>query len=368
MHAAIILDASLIEALHHNASVFLVISNIFAAFLHALRAVSSLSATLHDVGHAIELGGLAAQPHLVQLQLAAIGGFANQCLGHNGVATASAGEATGFGHGAQLDGAFFSILDYENAARNSRVSYECFISSIIEDYCIIFQSISNPFFQLLLSICSTGGVIRRAQINNICLHIIIRHGQKVVFGATSHENNLATAHNIGVQIYGINRVRNQNGIGIAKDIGDIAAVTLSAVADEDFIAVQGYAKVGIILNQCFVQEVIALLRAIAAEGFLHAHFGNCLGHRFYYAGCQWTGYVANAQANYLFIRMSSCISTYLVSNICEEIGFLQITIIFVYKSHFKYKPPFVIKFKIIYVLQDTLEAIRCEERRRRRID
>ena len=285
MYATIIFDAGLVEALHHNASIFLIISDVFAAFLHALRAISGLCTTLHNIGHTIELGSLTAQPHLIQLQLAAISGLAYQRLGHHSVTTTGTGKATCFGHGAQLNSAFFSILDNENAARNCRICYEGFIGSIVKDNCVIFQSISNPFFQLLLGIGSTGGIVRRAQINYIGLHIVIRHGQEIVLRATSHENNLATAHNIGVQIYWIYRVRHQNSVSIAEDISDITTVTLSAIADENLIAVQAYTKGSIIFNQCIMQEIIALLRTIAAEGFLHAHFGNCLGHRFYYAGC-----------------------------------------------------------------------------------
>ena len=89
-----------------------------------------------------------------------------------------------------------------------------------------------------------------------------------------------------------------------------------------------------------MQEVIALLRAIATEGFLHAHLSNSLAHCFYNAGSQGTGHVADAQANDFFVRMSGCISANLVRNISEKIGFLEITIVFVYISHLKYKPPF----------------------------
>ena len=248
MYAAIIFNANLIKASHHDTCVFLIVSNVFTTLFDALFAEYSLSTALDNIRNTIELCGLTTQPHFVQFHFLAAFGFAYQCVRYNSITTAGTGKAGSFGQRAQLNSTFFSVFDNKNAARNCRISYECFISSIIKDYCIIFQCISNPFFQLFFSINSTGRVIRRAQINYVSLHIFVRHRQKIIFRLAFHINNVAAAHYVGIQIYRIYRIRNQNCIGIAENIGNITTVALSTVADENFIACQSNAEGCIVFN------------------------------------------------------------------------------------------------------------------------
>ena len=52
-----------------------------------------------------------------------------------------------------------------------------------------------------------------------------------------------------------------------------------------------------------MQEAVALLRAVAAERFLLAHFRHGLGHRVDDDRCQRQGHIADAHADDLLFRM-----------------------------------------------------------------
>ena len=321
MYAAIILNANLIKASHHDTCVFLIVSNIFATLFDALFAEYSLCTALDNIRNAVELSGLTTQPHFVQLHFLAAFGFTNQCMRNNGVTATGTGKARSLGQRAQLDSAFFSIFDNENAARNCRIGYICFISSIVQNNSIIFQCISNPLFQLLFGISRTGRVVRRTQINYVSLYIFVRHRQEIIFRLAFHINNVTAAHNVSIQIYRVYRIRNQDSVCIAENIGDISAITLCTVADENFIAFQCNAEGSIIFYQCCMQEIIALLRTIAAEGRLYAHFYYSLCHCINNTFCQRQGNVANAQADNLFVWMCLSICAYLVRNISKKKAF-----------------------------------------------
>ena len=78
---------------------------------HAALGKDGGSAALHDIRHTVELGGLAAQPELVDVHAVAF-----QIFRHDGVAAAGAGEACDLGEGADLDGALAGAIDLEDAA------------------------------------------------------------------------------------------------------------------------------------------------------------------------------------------------------------------------------------------------------------
>ena len=318
MYAAIIFNANLIKAFHDNTCIFLIVSNAFTALFNAFFAEYSLCTALDNVRNSIELSGLATQPHFVQFHFLAAFGFTNQCMRNNGITATGTGKAGSLGQRAQLNSAFFSILDNENAARNCRISYICFISSIVQNNSIVFQCISNPFFQLLFGISRTGRVVRRAQINYVSLYIFVRHRQEIIFRLAFHINNVTAAHNVGIQIYRVYRIRNQDSVCIAENIGDISAITLCTVADENFIAFQGNTEGSIIFYQCRMQKIIALLRTIATESFLYAHFCYSFRHCINNTFCQRQGNVTNTQADNLFVRMCLSISAYLVRDISKK--------------------------------------------------
>src|SRR5699024_8850325 len=133
------------------------------------------------------------------------------------------------------------------------------------------------------------------------------------------------------------------------NIGNIAAVAFSAVADKDFIAGQSYAEAGIIFYDSFVQEIIALLRSVATESFLHPHFGNGFLHRVDNGRRQRQGNVADTHTNNLFLRMFRYISINLLRDLRKQVAVFQITIVVIYKSHFL-SP---IKLKIYFYLLMT---------------
>src|SRR5699024_10529624 len=83
--AAAVPDAGLVQRGGDDSGVFAVVVQVCLDLLHALVGEHGLGAALHDVGHAVELGGLAAQPHLVQAHAVLL-----DAGGHDGVAAAGA--------------------------------------------------------------------------------------------------------------------------------------------------------------------------------------------------------------------------------------------------------------------------------------
>lgn len=101
-------------------------------------------------------------------------------------------------------------------------------------------------------------------------------------------------------------------------ISVILAQSLFAPSLMKFHRFQGNTEGSIIFYQCRMQEIIALLRTIATESFLYAHFCYSLRHCINNTFCQRQGNVANTQADNLFVRMCLSISAYLVRNISKS--------------------------------------------------
>ena len=106
---------------------------------HAALGEHGSGGALHHIGHAVELGGLAAQPQLVDVHALAL-----QLLGHHGVAAAGAGEACDLGEGADFNGTLPCTLDLEDAAGEVLVRDEALIGGIVQDDGIVLPGVVHP--------------------------------------------------------------------------------------------------------------------------------------------------------------------------------------------------------------------------------
>ena len=109
--AAAVPDTGLVQRCRNDSGVGAVVVEVLLDLLHALVGKDGLGTALHNIGNAVELRSLAAQPHLVQLA-------AGQRLRHDGVAAARAGEACDLGEAAHLDGNLLRALDLKDAGRD----------------------------------------------------------------------------------------------------------------------------------------------------------------------------------------------------------------------------------------------------------
>src|SRR5690606_32486813 len=103
VHAAIDLQAQLRERFADDAGVIKIEADELAGLLLALVAVNRFGAALDDIGDAVELGGVAAHPQAMQIDLRAVAGSTLERSGHDGVSAACAGEACFFREAAELD-------------------------------------------------------------------------------------------------------------------------------------------------------------------------------------------------------------------------------------------------------------------------
>ena len=183
--------------------------------------------------------------------------------------------------------------------------------------------IRHPLFELRFGIGSPGRIIGGAQINDIRLNGRIRHGQEPVLRRSLHEPDLSPPHAIGIQVDRIDRIRNQDHVGIVKNIRNIATVAFRTVADKDLGSFQRNAEACVILHQRFLQKAVALLRSVTPEGFLHAHFRCRFLHRFHYDRRQGQRHIADSQTNDLLFRMGGRIRRHFMRHLRKQITVLQ---------------------------------------------
>ena len=67
------------------------------------------------------------------------------------------------------------------------------------------------------------------------------------------------------------------------------------------------------------EEVIAVIRAVAVERLLHAHFADCLVHRVDDGGCQRAGDVADAQTDDVRIGMRGAVRLHAASDFRKQV-------------------------------------------------
>ena len=78
----------------------------------------------------------------------------------------------------------------------------------------------------------------------------------------------AAAHNIGVNINGINRVGDADGAVFSEDIAEVARVALRAVVDKYLVDVDiDAARRKVVVGDGLAQELIAVLRPVTPESF-----------------------------------------------------------------------------------------------------
>ena len=161
----------------------------------------------------------------------------------------------------------------------------------------------HPFCELFPVIDRSRGIIGRAEVNDIALKFLIRHGQESVFLAGGHIDDISSVHHVGIHIDRIDRVGYQHRIIGAEDIQDIAAVGLCAVGDKDLIIFKTYAEPRIVLPQGILQELIPLLRAVAVEGLRLSLLFGSLHHGGNHAFCQRSRHIPDAHPDHVGFRV-----------------------------------------------------------------
>ena len=116
-------------------------------------------------------------------------------------------------------------------------------------------------------------------------------------------------HDVGIEVDRVDRIGYGKFQVIAEDFLNAGDICLGAIADEDFVQIEVDAtRLVVAIDDGLTEEVIALFRTIATEGFGFAHFVDGFVHSVDDSRGQGTSYVANAEADDIRFRMCFGIS------------------------------------------------------------
>ena len=245
----------------------------------------------------------------------------------------------------ELDGTLTSTTYLVDGVRNFFVLDVSLIGGIVEDEGVVLQGIVHPLAQLLFSNNRTCRVVRIAQVDDVDATIgNLRH--KAVFGITRHIHDVrpaavvalpasTTNHHVRIDVNRIDRIGNTNGVIPAHQLLDIACITLGTIVDKDLVAVEmDAAGQKIVLEDGITQEIIALLRTIAAKALtgslLGCHLVCSLMDGFNNSGSQGLCHIAYTQRYDVTLRMRSLKGIDLFGDISEQVVVRQLQEMIVY--------------------------------------
>ena len=168
-----------------------------------------------------------------------------------------------------------------------------------------------------------------------------RAGNEIIFGGAGHIYDAVelaglrgitctACHYVGVNIHGIDGVGDGDDIVEAEDFLDVARVAFCAVADEYFGFIEfDTAGVEIIFDNGFDEKIVALLRAVTAEGFSFGHISDGFFHRFYYGRRERLGDITDSKTDDFGIRVLGFKGAYSASDFREKIACLQFQEVFI---------------------------------------
>ena len=203
------------------------------------------------------------------------------------------------------------------------------ISSIVENERVVLQGVVHPLAQLFLGNHRSRGVVGVAEVDHI--HPLIRNlRNEVVLGITGHVDHIRPTtvllntcppnHHIRVDIDGIDRIGDANGVVPAHQFLNISRITLGTVVDEHLVTVEmNAAREEVVLQDGITQEIVTLLRTVAAESLAGSHLVGSLMDGFNDGGCQRLGYITDAQTDHINLRVGGLEGIHLLGNISEQV-------------------------------------------------
>ena len=207
-----------------------------------------------------------------------------------GVAAARAGEAGGLRERAELDGDVPRSVDFVNGARDVRLGDVGGISGVKKNDGVVFAGVVHPLLQFVSGERGARWVVRAAEVNHVRAAVGQRGGEAVFLRRGEIDDAFkmsvraklprASRHDVRVEIDGIDGVGDCDDGVLGKNFLDIAAIAFRAVADENLVRLHRDAASSVIpFDDRVNQEIVALLRAVAAKGFLFRHFVDGGVHR-----------------------------------------------------------------------------------------
>lgn len=168
-----------------------------------------------------------------------------------------------------------------------------------------------------------------------------QRGREVVFGGARQVGDVGPLavdefsgspyHGVGVGIDGVDGVGQGHAVVPPEQLLDVGGVALGSVVDEYLVLVEVYAAgEEVALHDGLAQEVVAVLRAVAAEGVDVAHLVGGLLHGLHHGRRQGAGHVANAEADDALLGMRHLEGRDALGDVGEEVAARKTEVIFVY--------------------------------------
>jgi hypothetical protein len=141
-------------------------------------------------------------------------------------------------------------------------------------------------------------------------------------------------HDVRIDVDRIDRILNGDAVIRAEDVEDVAGVALGAVGDEDFVG-RNVHTVGtvVVLGDGLAEEVVPLLRAVAAERLALRHLIDGRVHGRDAGGRQRLGDVADAEPDHLGLRVRVGVGLHAARDLGEQVAGLELEVMVVDAGH-----------------------------------
>ena len=141
-------------------------------------------------------------------------------------------------------------------------------------------------------------------------------------------------HHVRVDVDRIDRIGDGDARGEREDLLDVAAIALAAIADEDLVSRDvDTARRIVVLADRLDEEVVTLLRAVAAKRLALAHLVDGRVHRVDDRGCERLGDISDAEADDLRIGMRRRVGTHATTDLGEQVTRRQLGVVLVDARH-----------------------------------
>ena len=235
----------------------------------------------------------------------------------------------------ELDGTLAGTTDLIDRMRNLRIADIGLIGSVVEDKGIVFQRVVHPFAQLLFGNHRARRIIRITQIDDVDRSARRQRRHEAVLSRTGHIAHIgptaiaisatATDHHVRVDVNGIDGIGHTNEVVPVEQFLEVTRIALCTVVDEDLVDIEMNATCQkIVLEDGLAQEIIALLRTVAAEPFDATHLVGRLMHCLDNGRCQRLRHVAYAEGYHVGLGMHHLKGVHLLGNVGEQVVVLEV--------------------------------------------
>ena len=137
---------------------------------------------------------------------------------------------------------------------------------------------------------------------------VIRHRKEIIVCIAADIGYFISTHGVGIHIYRVNRIRDQDHVVVPEQFGDVSGVAFRSVGDEDGICVHIDAVSFIVSCDGISCFCIPLFWTVAFEGGCLSHLVYALVKCFDGTFTQRAGHIADSQTDHRFVRVFFAVS------------------------------------------------------------